>query len=100
MVRVVDGDTAVVLVDLGFNTTREIDVRIYGVDTPERGQKDWQRATDFHRSWWDVLDDVEWPAVIETKKTDKYGRYVGTISTHESPTLNQYLGEWATTKWG
>ena len=35
LVRVVDGDTLVMRVDLGFGTWRQITVRVLGLDTPE-----------------------------------------------------------------
>ena len=36
---VIDGDTIEVAIDLGFHVTIHERVRIYGVDTPERGQQ-------------------------------------------------------------
>ena len=38
--RVVDGDTVDFIVDLGFSVKIKIRTRLAGVDTPERGQKD------------------------------------------------------------
>ena len=35
LIKVVDGDTIWVLVDLGFNITRKIKVRLKDIDTPE-----------------------------------------------------------------
>lgn len=45
--RVIDGDTMVFLVDLGFRTFSKIKVRLLGVDTPERGKPGYQEAKDF-----------------------------------------------------
>ena len=35
IVRVVDGDTVDVFLDLGFNITVKKRIRLYGIDTPE-----------------------------------------------------------------
>ena len=43
--RVVDGDTVDFIVDLGFSVKIKIRTRLAGVDTPERGQKDFLLAT-------------------------------------------------------
>lgn len=44
--RVIDGDTFVANVDLGFFVAIKIHVRLHGVDTPEKGQAGWAEATD------------------------------------------------------
>ena len=46
LVRCVDGDTADLEVDLGFNLTAKIRGRLTGVNTPERGQADYREATE------------------------------------------------------
>lgn len=43
--RVIDGDT------IEIEMTTRLRVRIKGVDTPERNEPGFQRATDFTRSW-------------------------------------------------
>ena len=40
LVKIVDGDTVDVLIDLGFNTTKKERVRLLGIDTPESATKD------------------------------------------------------------
>ena len=45
IMRVVDGDTVDLDVDLGFHVHTKIRGRLVGVDTPERGHRDWERAT-------------------------------------------------------
>lgn len=46
-VRVIDGDTFIAEIDLGFRVYTRKSVRLRGVDTPERGQEGWQEATAF-----------------------------------------------------
>ena len=40
IIGVYDGDTITALVELGFNVTIELKLRLYGIDTPEvRGKR-------------------------------------------------------------
>ena len=87
--KIVDGDTADFEVDLGFNVYITIRGRFKGVDTPERGHKDWVKATQkcsdllraeairLHGDIRGMTPDVEelW-VVIKTEKTGKYGRWL------------------------
>ena len=50
LVRMLDGDTYVLDIDLGFRVRTEVEVRIRGVDTPERGEPGFAAATEFARS--------------------------------------------------
>jgi hypothetical protein len=47
IVRWVDGDTVDLRVSLGFGITRADRFRLYGIDTPERGQPGHGEATAF-----------------------------------------------------
>jgi endonuclease YncB( thermonuclease family) len=52
-------------------------VRLLGVDTPERGQPGWAEAADFGRQWFAKHSTCE--LKCETRKSDSFGRYLGTI---------------------
>ncbi len=43
--RVIDGDTYVLDVDLGFHVHRRLKVRLHGVDTPENSTEEGKRVT-------------------------------------------------------
>ena len=45
IVRVVDGDTVDLDIDLWFYTHTKVRCRLKGVNTPERGHEDFQKAT-------------------------------------------------------
>ncbi len=96
-VRVVDGDTMDLDVDLGFYVTHRIRVRLLGIDTPELRSSDpseRDRARDASlvaanwlargelisdgRGGWRPLD-VSRPLVVETEKTGKFGRWLARI---------------------
>lgn len=43
--RIVDGDTIDATISLGFRIYHKGRLRMYGIDTPERGQPGWAEAT-------------------------------------------------------
>ena len=89
--RVVDGDTVDFYVDLGFSVGMKIRGRLSGVDTPERGHRDFVVATKKCR---ELLDKAvasfpyEGKLIIRTHKTGKYGRWIVYI-----PNVNNTLAE-------
>ena len=76
VVRVVDGDTVDLDVDLGFYMTTRIRARLLGVDTPERGQTDYAKATTFLATLLDQVTDQDGYIELQTEKTGKYGRWL------------------------
>lgn len=79
IVRVVDGDTVDIKIDLGFDITYDLRVRVYGMDTPERGQVGFKEASDRLKQ----LLPVGSKAIVQTfkDKKEKYGRYLANIKT-------------------
>lgn len=74
--RVIDGDSVIFTVDLGFHTLVEINGRLAEVDTPERGQADFHRATNLFIELLHKNTDKEGWNTIRTEKTGKYGRWI------------------------
>lgn len=95
--RVIDGDTIDLVIDLGFRITTVQRIRLIDVDTPERGHPDWAAATAYTQEWVMLAAgappaNVEWPFVIETKKGDAFGRWLGRLyNWDESRCLNDEL---------
>lgn len=85
--RVIDGDTAVMVVDLGFYTYMKLHLRFYGVDTPERGQPGWTEATNFVKAFFATNPEV----TINCYGMDKYGRWLSEIVDPSGGTLNKHL---------
>lgn len=83
--RVVDGDTVDFDVDLGFDISIKIRTRLLGVDTPERGHKDWAKATSILTTLLNEQQDEEGYVIIQTKKTGKYGRWLVDIEGVNEP---------------
>jgi micrococcal nuclease len=81
LIRVVDGDTVDLIIDLGFDTLRKERFRLYGIDAPELRTKEGKAA----KAWlWDALQPLEAIYVqtiqLSTKaKRDKYGRFLAVL---------------------
>ncbi|MBW1809344.1 MAG: thermonuclease family protein, partial [Deltaproteobacteria bacterium] len=75
LLRVIDGDTITVRIDLGFKTFREETIRLRGIDTPELRTEEGKEARQFVV---EALETVK-GLVVRTYKTDVYGRYVGDV---------------------
>jgi micrococcal nuclease len=88
LIRVVDGDTVDLVIDLGFDTFRHERFRLYGIDAPEMNTQ----AGKVAKKWlWDALQPLEAIYVqtiqLSTKaKRDKYGRFLAVLYG-ELPTL-------------
>ena len=93
LVKIVDGDTVDVLIDLGFNTTKKERVRLLGIDTPESATKDLVEkklgleAKEYITQWF-VKNT---PFRLQTTKDDKYGRILGVFTGLDGKTLNTRL---------
>ena len=93
LVKIVDGDTVDVLIDLGFNTTKKERVRLLGIDTPESATKDLVEkklgleAKEYIIQWF----TKNTPFRLQTTKDDKYGRILGVFTGLDGKTLNSRL---------
>jgi len=89
VVRWVDGDTVDLAVDCGFHITVNGRFRLYGIDTPERGQANYVEARRFAQSLTPEGSDV----VVKTYAIDeKYGRFLADIyPPHSSASVNEAL---------
>jgi len=87
--RVVDGDTLEVHIDLGFDVTRAVTIRLLGVDTAEihtvpESSDEYERGQEhaqFVREWVAAADgDSEWPFRLTTEREmGYYTRYLGVL---------------------
>ena len=90
LVRCVDGDTMDVDIDLGFYLTARIRCRLIGVNTPERGRKDFARATLMLESLLHTQADEEGYFVMRTGKTGKFGRWLAEVDGVNSVLKEQW----------
>lgn len=74
--RVIDGDSVELVIDTGFRHAATVQVRLHGVDTPERGQPGYSDAGDFTRAWLASAQGLR----LECLGEDKYGgRWLGVL---------------------
>ena len=76
--RVIDGDT--------LDTPRGV-IRLYGVDTPERGQRCASKATERLR---DLADDTI-RIQVGPRTTDQYGRMLAYVYTEDGISIDEAL---------
>jgi len=98
LIRVVDGDTVIAMVDLGFNTWKQANIRFYGIDAYESRTRDLEEKEKGLRAKQlviDMLEKTDGKFTLISKGLDKYGRSLGIIMIKEidsdSLDLNQHL---------
>jgi len=101
IVKVLDGDTIDVIIDLGFDLYKKERVRIAGVDTPEKRTRDLeekklgQDATDWLTGELDGAISGEDDLVIRTELdggVGKYGRLLGWLYIgDETESINERM---------
>jgi len=95
--RVIDGDTVVMMLDLGFYTYKKIELRLLNVDTHELNGDNHRKAVKekkYVQGWFSDydLEDEEYPFYVYTlEKPDSFGRYLGDIWTLDRG--NRLVGE-------
>ena len=83
-IRVVDGDTILLEVDLGLRVRTEVSIRVAGVDTPELFTgTDRQRGAEakaFTDEWIAFRNIGRWPFLLRTYKDSmSFNRYVADV---------------------
>jgi micrococcal nuclease len=91
LLRVIDGDTLDLVIDLGCFVSIERRIRLLGINTPELHDPDASKRVQAIRARKFVADFLPLAKnalVIHTEldKGDKYGRLLGTVYVGEKPT--------------
>lgn len=74
--RVIDGDSLVVRLDLGYRVWHQTRIRLLGIDSPERGEVGWADARDSLAA----MAPTGAPCVVTSTGPDKYGdRWLGQV---------------------
>jgi endonuclease YncB( thermonuclease family) len=100
-IRVLDGDTVVILVDVGFFSRVQVEIRLADVHAPEHDEPGGFEAKARLQFWLDALPQRTWPLYVQTQKTSteepterrSFTRYVGTVAVlgDSSRSLNKYM---------
>lgn len=87
VVRVLDGDTIEVVVDLGFGVRSTQVLRLRGIDCPELVSREGKEAKAFVEK----LLPPSTRVLIKTTKSDKYDRYLADVFIPQKGGSNLYL---------
>ncbi|MFF0754390.1 thermonuclease family protein [Streptomyces sp. NPDC004267] len=88
VIRVVDGDTLDLDIDLGFSIRTTQRVRLEGVNTPEKNTAAGKKCTAWVQQWLDAHGPT---LTVQTHRREKYGRYLATLTTADGHALNTDL---------
>jgi len=83
--RVIDGDTLVLDVDLGFKIKTEIIVRLDGFDAPEPRGETAEEGLKFKAKAEEYFKVNSGPFFVETYRKGKYGRWIGDVFCNTEP---------------
>ena len=72
---VVDGDTLILEIDLGFDVFKKQRIRLAGIDAPEMKTIEGQKSFEYLRDLAASISEV----VVRTNKVDIYGRFIGDV---------------------
>ena len=92
ILRVTDGDTLIVLLNLGYEVYREIKIRLEGIDTPEiKGEEraEGLKVKEFVKKYIGNKELV----VISNGTRDKYGRWVCRVEINKQDLTDLLLKE-------
>ena len=98
LLRVIDGDTIQVAIDVGFRFQTTQILRLVELDTPERGQP------GFNESRTKLIQYISGPVLrVETVKQDSFGRWLSRVhagSFDVSGLMREWMAEqsWAITQ--
>lgn len=89
VIRVVDGDTVWLDVDLGFDVRRSDSFRLAGINAPEVSTLEGKQARDWLKTVLNPGDEI----TVKTfkDKREKYGRYLATILLADGGNVNDRL---------
>lgn len=91
VLRVIDGDTLDLMIDLGFDVHHNIRVRLYGLNTPESRTSDEEEkarglvAKNFTSEWVKKNDRIFIQTIKD--KTEKYGRILAKVYADDKCTV-------------
>jgi micrococcal nuclease len=101
LIRVVDGDTIIAHIDLGFDTWSLKSIRLVGIDTPEirtknleeklLGQQAKDEVSRIFQKYQNENNEIYF--YLKSTKYDNFGRCLGIVYTIDDLNVNDYLLE-------
>jgi micrococcal nuclease len=89
--RVIDGDTAVVLVDLGFYVFITVHLRLFGINAPEMHGETRLAGAASKARLQELIEGKD--ILIESRALDKYGRTVAVVFLNDVSINDQMVKE-------
>jgi micrococcal nuclease len=83
VLKVIDGDTVDLFIDLGFKVGFNTRIRMIGIDTPEKNFPYGKVVKDYLTN---LLEGNK--VYLDVTKKDKYGRYLGMVYLNESDNVS------------
>ena len=96
LIKVIDGDTLDVLIDLGFNISVKKRIRLFGIDTPEIRTKDLiekEKGLIVKNRLIEILSKSNNEFFITSHGLGKYGRCLGELFIEEKSVNKQLISE-------
>lgn len=97
LVRIIDGDSVIVDIDLGFNMwIKNVSVRLFRVDTPEiRTKNDIEKIAGYlaKARVEQLLSDGKLQITTILDEKDKFGRILGVVYNSDGDIINEILVE-------
>lgn len=103
VIKVVDGDTLDLLIDLGFHIFTQIRIRVLNVDTYETKGEFKDYGLRIKQATKELLEGKE--VIIESfksdskLKTDKYGRWLCNVYYNNEKSLKEWIDNHNYNKW-
>lgn len=91
IMRVVDGDTVDLEIDLGFYLKSTLRFRLLGCDSPERHEAGWAECTAFTREWLTAGFPNGLRAI--TYKSDDFGRWLAIVRNSAGESLSDGMNK-------
>jgi len=95
VVKVVDGDTIDVVIDLGFDLSKKERIRLAGIDTPESRTRDLEEkkmGLEAKEHLQNKLNNCE-NITVKTEKDGKYGRMLGWLYCEDKSINHAMISE-------
>lgn len=90
--KVIDGDSIWVVLDLGFGISLRKEIRLFGIDAPEKTSRAGKEVSSFVKDWFQKnKESLEF--ILSEEKDDKYGRALGEFISNDGISLNKLLLE-------
>lgn len=92
ILRVIDGDTVDVSIDLGFHVWTKQRLRLMGINAPEKRGQDKASGLAARLHLKSLIEHWE-PIIVATYKDEqgKYGRYLAELLGHDGRSLNAQM---------